>query len=51
MLFGENSKWRKICLDPNGRGLYGKMCHESRIPGKNIFFILGPTVGELWGER
>ena len=34
--FLENSKWRIVCLDANGCGLYGKMCHEPRIPGKKI---------------
>ena len=35
--FEENSKWRKIYLDANGRGLYGEMRHDPRNPGKKEF--------------
>ena len=35
--FEENSKWRKIYPDANGRGLYGEMRHDPRNPGKKEF--------------
>ena len=37
MCFEGNSKWRKIYREPNGRGLYAKMRHEPRNPGKRSF--------------
>ena len=39
VLFGENSKWREICRDANGRGLYVNMCPEPRTPGKKIILF------------
>ena len=37
--FEENSKWRKIYLDANGRGLYREMRHDPRNPGKKEFWF------------
>ena len=39
MCFGENSKWRKIYPDGNGRGLFGEMHHDPRNPGKKEFWF------------
>ena len=41
--FEENSKWRIIYLDANGRGLYGEMRHDPRNPVKNKFWFY-----DLW---
>ena len=34
MCFGGDSKWLNVNQDANGSGLYGRMCHEARNPGK-----------------
>ena len=36
-VFWRKFKMAEICLDANGRGLYGIMCHEPRNPEKKKF--------------
>ena len=49
-MFFKNSKWWKIYLGANGRGLYGEMPHDPRNPEKKRILILQATVQQLWGK-